>query len=186
MLELTVTPEPQRGVPPPPLAPLAPLSPPVAAVPFSPPSVAAPLGDELERRLCTEPVVWISSTRPDGLPHVLPIWFSWDGHAVWIFSRPEAQKVRNLRHRSQVMLALGSAHPEFDVELVEGRAHLLEAPTSAVLPRVHLEKYRDAMARAGLTRELYAERYSQPVLITPSRVLDWHARELSSRAASEG
>jgi hypothetical protein len=26
-----------------------------------------------------EPVVWLSTVRPDGDPHLVPIWFSWDG-----------------------------------------------------------------------------------------------------------
>ena len=61
------------------------------------------------RFLEREPIVWLSTVRPDGSPHLVPIWFSWDGEALLIFSKPGAQKVRNLRARPSVMLALGDA-----------------------------------------------------------------------------
>ena len=45
--------------------------------------------------------------RPDGAPHLVPIWFWWDGEAVLVFSKPDAQKVRNLRIQPRVMLGRG-------------------------------------------------------------------------------
>lgn len=171
MLDIADTGESQRGT---------------APLPFAAPSrvgIAPSIPSELDHRLRTEPIVWISSVRPDGMPHVLPIWFSWDGRAIWVYSKPGAQKIWNLRHCPTVMLALGSAHPGFDVELLEGRAEILEERAAGAPSLAHVEKYRDAMSHAGLTPRVYAERYSQPVRITPSRVLDWHARELASRGS---
>lgn len=54
-------------------------------------------------------VVWLSTVRPDGGPHLVPIWFWWDGQALLVFSKPGAQKVRNLRAHPSVMLAIGDA-----------------------------------------------------------------------------
>ena len=75
----------------------------------------------IRRFLEAEPVVWLSTVRPDGTPHLVPIWFWWDGEALLVFSKPDAQKVRNLRANPSVMLALGDAEADFDVGLVEGR-----------------------------------------------------------------
>ena len=75
-----------------------------------------------------EPVVWLSTVRPDGGPHLVPIWFWWDGEALLVFSKPGAQKVRNLRAHPSVMLALGDAEDDFDVGLLRGRAELLDQP----------------------------------------------------------
>ena len=36
----------------------------------------------IRRFLETEPVVWLSSVRPDGNPHLVPVWFWWDGEAL--------------------------------------------------------------------------------------------------------
>jgi PPOX class probable F420-dependent enzyme len=131
----------------------------------------------LRRFLEREPVVWLSTVRPDGGPHLVPIWFWWDGEALLVFSKPNAQKVRNLRERPSVMLALGDAEDDFDVGMLEGRAELVDAPTSAAMPHGHLLKYARQLAAIGLSAEAYAATYSQVIRIVPVRILDWHGRE---------
>jgi PPOX class probable F420-dependent enzyme len=127
----------------------------------------------VEQRLNDEPVAWLSSIRPDGRPHVVPIWFLWDGQVIDFFSKPAAQKVRNLQFRPEVMLAVGDPDEEWDVELVEGRAVVLERPTSEVLRPAMIQKYSPLMARAGLDTETYSRVYSQPVRITPTRFVGY-------------
>jgi PPOX class probable F420-dependent enzyme len=130
----------------------------------------------IRRFLELEPVVWLSTVRPDGGPHLVPIWFWWDGDALLVFSKPDAQKVRNLRERPAVMLALGNAEADFDVAMLVGRAELLERPTSEVMPEAHLAKYARQLAAIGLTATEYAATYSQVIRIVPVRPLDWHGR----------
>ena len=127
----------------------------------------------IEERLRTEPTVWLSSTRPDGRPHVVPVWFNWDGRVFDLFSKPNAQKVRNLREHPDVMLAVGQPNEEFDVELVEGRAAIIASPTAEVIPPTMFEKYADLMARAALDTDTFVSTYSQPVQITPTRFLGY-------------
>ena len=127
----------------------------------------------IEDRLRSEPTAWLSSTRPDGRPHVVPVWFSWDGSVFDLFSKPNAQKVRNLREHADVMLAVGQPNEVFDVELVEGRATVLLDPTASVIRPTMFEKYAELMARAALDRETFVTTYSQPVRITPIRFLGY-------------
>ena len=128
------------------------------------------------RFLEREPVVWLSTVRPDGEPHLVPIWFWWDGEALLVFSKPYAQKVRNLRERPSVMLALGDAEDDFDVGMVEGHAELLDTPTREVGVTGHLAKYRARMTEIGLTADEFAATYSQAIRIRPVRFLPWHGR----------
>lgn len=128
--------------------------------------------------LRTEPVLWLSSVRPNGGPHLVPIWFSWDGASILIASKPDAQKIRNLRANPTVMLACGEAEDDFDVGLLEGRAELLDSPASAVLPAAHIAKYADRMAAIGLSRDDFVATYSQVIRITPTRFLPWHGRTM--------
>ena len=127
----------------------------------------------IEERLRSEPTVWLSSTRPDGRPHVVPVWFNWDGSVFDVFSKPNAQKVRNLREHPQVMLAVGQPAEEWDVELVEGTAAIIARPTSEVVPPTMFEKYAGLMARAALDSETFVTTYCQPVRITPTRFLGY-------------
>src|SRR5690349_16036956 len=105
-----------------------------------------PRGAQIDARLRAEPIIWLSSVRPDGRPHLVPVWFWCDGAMILIFSKPAAQKVRNLRHNPQVMLALDSADEGEDVVLLAGRAALLgaDAPRST-LPE-YAAKYAALMA----------------------------------------
>ena len=138
----------------------------------------------IDRMLRTEPVLWLSTVRPDGGPHLIPIWFSWDGREILIASKPGAQKVRNLRANPVAMLALGEAEEDFDVGLLEGRAELLPEPAAVSLPAAHLVKYRGEMARLGLGADEFLATYSQVIRIRPTRFLPWHGRTIPVTAAA--
>jgi PPOX class probable F420-dependent enzyme len=131
-----------------------------------------------------EPVVWVSTVRPDGSPHLVPIWFSWDGQQVFIASKPNAVKIRNLRANPKVFLALGEPDDDFDVGMFEGRATIPDRTTAEMLPAGHLEKYRRQMAEIGLDADEYLATYSQPLIITPTRYLPWHGRTVPASARS--
>jgi PPOX class probable F420-dependent enzyme len=115
----------------------------------------------IDRLLSTESTVWLSTVRPDGTPHLVPIWFSWDGERLFTASKPEAVKVRNLRQNPRLMLALGEPDADFDVGLLEASAELPGAPTSELLPAGHLDKHAAQMGRARsqhrrVLRDLFA------------------------------
>jgi PPOX class probable F420-dependent enzyme len=126
------------------------------------------------RLLDVEPVVWLSTVRPDGLPHLVPIWFSWDGEALLIATKPHARKVANLRANPRVMLALGEPDDDFDVGPLEGTAEILDAPAREVLPPEHLRKYCDVMDAIGLSAEEYLATYSLVIRVRPTRFFPWH------------
>jgi len=138
----------------------------------------------IDARLHEERTVWLSSMRPDGRPHVVPAWFSWDGAVFDLFSKPNAQKVRNVRDHPAVMLAIGQPGHEWDVELVEGHATLLDRPSSEVVRPRLFDKYADLMARAALDQSTFVMTYSQPVRITPTRFLGYGGRGWSDPAAT--
>jgi len=130
----------------------------------------------IDQLLHREPVVWLSTVRADGRPHLVPIWFSWDGSRLFVASKPGAVKVRNLRANPQVMLALGEAEDDFDVGLVEAIAELPSARTADLVPDALFAKYAEQLAGLGIGRDEYVATYSQPIVITPTRFLPWHGR----------
>jgi PPOX class probable F420-dependent enzyme len=130
----------------------------------------------IDRMLRSESVVWVSTVSPDGSPHLVPIWFSWDGDSVLIASKPGAKKVANLRANPSVMLALGEPEDDFDVGMIQGVAELPNEPAAELLPVSHLAKYRTQMAAIGLTPDEFLRTYSQVIRIRPTRFLPWHGR----------
>ncbi|HKG57629.1 MAG TPA: pyridoxamine 5'-phosphate oxidase family protein [Candidatus Limnocylindrales bacterium] len=136
----------------------------------------------VDRLLHQADVVWLSTVRPDGSPHLVPIWFSWDGHRLFIASKPGAVKVRNLRENQKVMFAIGDPEDDFDVGMADGVAEIPDGTTAELIPAGHLEKYRAQMAAMGLDAAEYVATYSQPVIVTPTRCLPWHGRSVPRSA----
>ena len=86
--------------------------------------------DTLER-LGRERDVWVSTAHPDHGPHQVPLWFLWDGRAVWMCTGAASVTVRNVRAEPRVRLALPDT---FDVVLLQGEAECFpdqEVPTDA-------------------------------------------------------
>ncbi|GGN80410.1 hypothetical protein GCM10011579_065900 [Streptomyces albiflavescens] len=70
-------------------------------------------------RLVTERDVWVSTAHPDHGPHQVPLWFAWDGRAVWMCTSATSVTARNVRKEPRVRLALPDS---FDVVLLQGEA----------------------------------------------------------------
>ncbi len=144
---------------------------------------ARPLDDTIQARLRAERIVWLGTTDPDGHPHLVPTWFWWDGDSFLVFSKPGARKVRNLRSNASVMLAAGDPEDDFDVQLVEGEAELLEAPTAAIIPAGIATKYAEQLHGLALDLHEFAATYSQAIRIAPTRFLGWTGRSRLTTAA---
>ena len=106
-------------------------------------------GPTADAALRQDPVVWLSSVQRDGRPHVVPVWFHWDGDRIVAFSKPNARKVDNLRDQPNVMLAVGMPGPGFEVELIEATAELPEQDTSTVMPEGFEAKYGELLRGPG-------------------------------------
>ena len=81
------------------------------------------------------------------------------------------------------MLAVGTPGPEFEVELIEATAELPDRPAADLMPEGFGAKYRELLRRAGLTVQRFAEVYSQPIVLRPTRFLGYGGRGWESAAA---
>lgn len=124
--------------------------------------------------LADERVVWLSTVRPDGTPHLCPTWFWWDGGALVVFSKPEAVKVRNLRANPRLMIALGDPEDDFSVGLIEAEAAIADAPVT--VPDAFFAKYAQELAAGRIDPATFRALYTQSIRIVPTRFLAWHGR----------
>ncbi|HEX6122984.1 MAG TPA: TIGR03667 family PPOX class F420-dependent oxidoreductase [Ktedonobacterales bacterium] len=121
-------------------------------------------------RLRDDVILWLASMRPDGRPHIVPVWFLWENGTVLIFSKPDNQKVRNLRQHPQVVLALDDTQDGEDVVMLDGTAELVDdASVTAALP-AYAAKYHTRIQRLFGTPEQMAALYSQAIRVTPTKV----------------
>lgn len=73
----------------------------------------------VDAALAATPVFWVSTVRPDGAPHLTPIWGGWDGAAIHIEGGDTTVWARALAHDARV--AVGADHDGLQITL-NGRA----------------------------------------------------------------
>ncbi|HLI08030.1 MAG TPA: pyridoxamine 5'-phosphate oxidase family protein [Ktedonobacteraceae bacterium] len=66
--------------------------------------------------------IWISTTRLDGRPHAVPVWFIWDGKNIYFITRRDMQKAKNLARQPWVIVHAGDGD---DVIILEGRVQVV-------------------------------------------------------------
>jgi PPOX class probable F420-dependent enzyme len=126
----------------------------------------------IEQRLRNSPIIWLGSVCPDGRPHLVAVWFLWTGANLLLFSKPNRQKIRNLRQNSRVVLALDDTNHGIDSITLEGVAELVDDPeVNCTLP-AYVAKYGADIKGIGYTPETMAGVYSQAVRITPTKFHD--------------
>ncbi len=132
-----------------------------------------PKDAHIDERLRTEPIIWLATTRPDGRPHLVPVWFSWDGETITIYSQPNNRKMRNLQHNPNVSLALNTMDEGDDVVIVEGTAELLGKSAQTMNNPTYVEKYDRLIKKLQTTPDEIAAEYSEVIRVTPTRFISW-------------
>lgn len=123
----------------------------------------------IAERLRTGEILWLASVRPDGRPHLIPVWFLWEGETILLFSKPENQKIRNLRQNPAVSVSLDDTKQGDEVTILEGVAAMIDdAEVTTALP-AYASKYAALLADMGWTAETMAKEYSQAIRITITR-----------------
>jgi PPOX class probable F420-dependent enzyme len=82
---------------------------------------------EAERRLLAAHDYWCATVRPDGRPHVMPVWGVWLEGGLWFSSAVGSRKVRNLDAEPRCTLTTDDAR---DPVVVEGVAERIVEPTA--------------------------------------------------------
>ncbi len=118
-------------------------------------------------------------TTRNGQPHVVPVWFLWDGESIWISAFRSTRKVKDLLRNPlcAVLIEPKEVLPgELQAELLEGRAELICAPD----PRVALISTRIYTRYLGEEGVLAAEPQSwiydaenTLVRLTPQKTYTW-------------
>lgn len=67
-------------------------------------------------RLTASHEYWLSSVRPDGRPHLMPVWAVWLDDALWCSSSLGSRKARNLIADPRCVISTDDAHQPVVVE----------------------------------------------------------------------
>jgi nitroimidazol reductase NimA-like FMN-containing flavoprotein (pyridoxamine 5'-phosphate oxidase superfamily) len=84
-------------------------------------------------------------------PHVVPVWYLWDGEAIWISSFQSTRKVRELEKNNWCSIVIDAAQSGLDYQsvLLEGKAELVTEPLE-LIQSLSTEIYRRYLGDEGV------------------------------------
>ncbi|MGW7382774.1 pyridoxamine 5'-phosphate oxidase family protein [Streptomyces sp. NPDC054794] len=127
---------------------------------------------DTEYRLRHDVDIWVASAAADGVPHLVPLSFDWDGEALLMATPTDSVTGRNLAASRSVRLGLG---PTRDVTMIEGEVEVFEIDG---LPKERIDLFAE---RADFDPRLPATPYRW-FRVTPRRIQAWReANELTGR-----
>jgi nitroimidazol reductase NimA-like FMN-containing flavoprotein (pyridoxamine 5'-phosphate oxidase superfamily) len=95
----------------------------------------------VDARLHSARELWIVTSSPRGRPDATPIWFWWDGGAVYFTCAAVARKARNIAHEPEVVLLNGDGA---DPIILKGRAdRVTDDDELERVDRAYADKYVD-------------------------------------------
>lgn len=110
-------------------------------MPFDPTSEQ---GKVIVERLNTEEIIWNVTVAEDGTPRPVPVWFSWDGSSIVIYSKDDL-KVKALKSHPQAALHLNSDEHGGQVVIFYGTLAVDDSVPNGVENTPYLDKYREGM-----------------------------------------
>jgi PPOX class probable F420-dependent enzyme len=164
--------------------------------------VIAMSADELTSFLGEQRTCRFATTGPDG-PHVAPVWFVWDGQALWVYSLTRSQRWANLARDPRVAVVVDDGHHYHELRgvEVEGEAVMVgpvprtggedqPAPELAEPERLMAAKYfgpaslaasgGGASLAAGAAPEMVHDGRHAWLRITPDKIVSWDFRKLTT------
>jgi PPOX class probable F420-dependent enzyme len=127
--------------------------------------------DHVETRLRGNLMAWFTTVRPSGQPESVPVWFFLrDDESILIYSEPGKVKLRNIDENPRVSLALDVTDLGRDVIRVEGSAQRVDDIPPASEVTGYTAKYAERIGALFGTADRFAELFSVPVLITPTKL----------------
>ncbi len=127
---------------------------------------------DTEHRLAHDIDLWVASASRDGVPHLVPLSFDWDGESVLLATPATSPTGRNLAASHTVRLGLG---PTRDVTMLEGGVEVVALED---LPGVEADRFA---TRTGFDPRSEGGSYAW-FRVRPRRVRAWReADELAGR-----
>jgi hypothetical protein len=139
---------------------------------------------EIDEFLATQRTCRVGTVGATGSPHVTPLWFAWDGAALWLYSIVDSQRWADVNRDPRIAVVVDDGYDYHDLRGVEmaGNAIVVgEAPrTGARCPEL------------AEPERLFAEKYFSGSLfiddgrhgwlrMTPSTTTSWDFRKLPAR-----
>ena len=111
-------------------------------------------------------------------PHVVPVWFLWDGESVWISSYSSTRKIRELQCNPKCSIVIDTASQagKLSAVLFEGQAELVTEPRELVremATRVYARYLGPEEVLAADPQEWIHSPENLLIKLTPEKTVTW-------------
>jgi general stress protein 26 len=132
--------------------------------------------NSVDRRLRSMREIWIATADAHARPHAVPVWFWWDGDAVYFTTKAASRKARNLEGQPEIVLLNGDGA---DPIIIDGRAEQVDDQQELErLDAAYSEKY--VAPESGERATIYIEG-DIALRVRPRRVQAWSYANASTR-----
>ena len=130
----------------------------------------------VDRRLRSMREIWVATADANSRPHAVPVWFWWDGDAVYFTTKAASRKVRNLSGQPEIVLLNGDGA---DPIIINGRAEQVDDRAELErLDAAYAEKY--VAPESGERATIFIEG-DVALRVRPRRVQAWSYANASTR-----
>jgi PPOX class probable F420-dependent enzyme len=121
-------------------------------------------------------VARVATVRPDGRPHVAPVWFLWEGRSIYVWTIAGFVRTKNLRRNPAcaVTIDVTEGGLRYKGIILEGNAELIDEPEFArdMAARICTKYLGSDGAQAPSTQRMM-NGANVIIRLTPSKVLTW-------------
>jgi PPOX class probable F420-dependent enzyme len=137
--------------------------------------------ETLAQSLLAEPVLArLGTVNPKTMqPHVVPVWFLWDGDSLWISAFVSTRKVKDLQKNPRCAVLIEPAQSQdnpLQAVLLEGAAELIAEP-AALVAEMSERIYTKYMGPEGVLAPEPQSWKQDPenrlIRLTPERTMTW-------------
>lgn len=146
--------------------------------------IQGPMTAELLAAFLAEPILARIATIQGDRPHVVPMWFDWDGESIWMETGYGFRKHKNLLENPNcaVTIDVTEGGLRFKGAIMEGVAEIItdtEPFIRETVERIYCKYLGDAGILEPTPQEMIANPHAI-IRLRPSRILTWDETESES------
>ena len=134
---------------------------------------------QIEAVLAEPVLARLATTNPKTLqPHVVPVWFMWDGEYIWISSFVSTRKIHELKinPRGAVLIESKQESSQLTAVLLEGDVELVSQPrqlVSEIASRIYVRYLGEKGMLEPEPQSWLVDPENLLIKLTPKRIISW-------------
>ena len=127
---------------------------------------------QMEEFLRAPRIAHFITLRPDGSPHVAPVWYEYLDGEFLVWTSRRFRKVRNIEADARIALSIASEDQPYRYVVAEGEVTVSDADVWDIGLSI-ATRYEGAEGAAVFLEEYYEEGQSVVLRLAPRRIMSW-------------